>query len=68
MLVLSHISPGIEAYRRMPAPSVSWCTQDYFNRVIENVKEGREMAQQLLTEMSALQAENARLLQQFETK
>ena len=82
MLVLSHMSPWIEAYRRFPAPSISWCTpgpfplirnrtpqpwQDCFKRVIENIEEGYEMAQELVSEMPVLQAKNARLLQQSES-
>ncbi|MCP3668543.1 MAG: hypothetical protein GY696_39690 [Gammaproteobacteria bacterium] len=79
--VLSHMGPGFEAYRRFPAPGISWCAQgpfpvtrnttphtlqDCFNRVTYNVEERRELARELMTEMSATQTENARLRQELE--
>ena len=75
------MGPGFEAYRRFPAPGISWCAQgpfpvtrnttphtlqDCFNRVTYKVEERRELAQELMTEMSATQTENARLRQELE--
>ena len=78
--VLSHMGPGFEAYRRFPAPGVSWCAQgpfpvtrvstphtllECFNRVTYNVEERRELARELMAEMTATQAENVRLRQEL---
>ncbi|MCP3668339.1 MAG: hypothetical protein GY696_38620, partial [Gammaproteobacteria bacterium] len=72
---------GFEAFRRFPAPGVSWCAQDPFpvtrnstphtlqdchNRATYNVEERRELARELMAEMSATQTENARLRQELE--
>ena len=78
--VLSHMGPGFEAYRRFPAPGVSWCAQgpfpvtrvstphtllECFNRVTYNVEERRELALELMADMQRTQAENSRLRQEL---